>query len=118
MRYNGILYKLSEVLRVIFMPVLMVGAMICLITALGNVSEGQDEESLKQVQDTVKKAVVNCYSIEGAYPATLAYVEDYYGLQIDHEKYDVFYDIFADNIMPEITVIPKQGARSSEDEKD
>ena len=51
--------------------------------------------------------MVNCYAIEGRYPATLEYVEEYYGLQINRERYDVFYEVFADNIMPEITVLSK-----------
>ena len=65
-------------------------------------------ENDKRVEDTIKKAVVNCYAIEGKYPATLTYVEEYYGLQIDRDRYDVFYEVFADNIMPEITVISKK----------
>ena len=35
----------------------------------------------------------------------LLYLEENYGVQIDHDKYNVFYDGFASNIMPEITVI-------------
>ncbi|MCR4955943.1 MAG: hypothetical protein K6A30_04600 [Lachnospiraceae bacterium] len=108
MSRNSIWNHISKVLRTLYMPLVMVVAVVALLVALGNVSEGQDEENLKQVQDTVKKAVVSCYSIEGVYPATLEYVEEYYGLQIDHDRYDVFYEIFADNIMPEITVIRKQ----------
>ena len=50
---------------------------------------------------------MNCYAIEGSYPATIDYVEQHYGLQIDHDRYDVFYEIFAENVMPEITVIEK-----------
>lgn len=94
-------------LRTLFVPLVAVFAVCCLLTAVGNVEAGHSEESEKRVEDTIKKAVVSCYAIEGVYPATLEYIEEYYGLQIDHERYDVFYEIFADNIMPEITVVPK-----------
>ena len=94
-------------LKVVMVPMAAVLAVCCLLTAVGNIEAGHREESEKRVQDTIKKAVVSCYAIEGAYPATLEYVEEYYGLQINHDKYDVFYEIFADNIMPEITVVPK-----------
>ncbi len=93
--------------RTLFVPLVAVAAVCCLLTAVGNVESGHSEESERRVEDTIKKAVVSCYAIEGVYPATLQYVEEYYGLQIDHEKYDVFYEVFADNIMPEITVVPK-----------
>ena len=88
-------------------PVLLLVCVCFILTAVGNVETGQKAESEKRVEDTIKKAVVNCYAIEGRYPATLEYVEDYYGLQINREEYTVFYEVFADNIMPEITVISK-----------
>lgn len=47
---------------------------------------------------------MHCYAIEGQYPESVAYLEENYGLRIDHDRYIVHYDIFADNIMPEITV--------------
>ena len=45
------------------------------------------------------------FAIEGRYPPSVEYLEENYGVQIDHDKYNVFYDGFASNIMPEITVI-------------
>ena len=59
--------------------------------------------------ETLRKAIargcVQCYAIEGRYPPSVEYLEENYGVQIDHDKYNVFYDGFASNIMPEITVI-------------
>lgn len=99
--------KLLTLARYLIMPVLMMAAVYLLLISAGNVNERQQAESLKQMEDTIHKAVLNCYAIEGSYPATIDYVEEHYGLQIDHEKYDVFYEIFAQNIMPEVTVIEK-----------
>ena len=48
-------------------------------------------------------AAVNCYAIEGFYPADLSYLEDNYGLIID-ERYNVFYEVQASNIMPSVSV--------------
>ena len=101
------LKKLSALARYLIMPVLMMAAVYILLISAGNVNERQQAENLKQMEDTIHKAVLNCYAIEGSYPATLDYVEQYYGLQIDHDRYDVFYEVFAQNIMPEITVIEK-----------
>lgn len=101
------LKKLLVLVRYLFMPILMLAAVGILLVSVGNVSEKQQAENLKQIQDSIHKAVLNCYAIEGSYPATLDYVEQRYGLQIDHDRYDVFYEVFAQNIMPEITVIDK-----------
>jgi len=39
------------------------------------------------------------------YPPDVAYLEDNYGVVINHDKYIVHYDVFAGNILPNITVI-------------
>lgn len=102
------LNKLSDLVRYLLMPFFMMAAVGILLVSAGNVSEGQQEESMKQMEDTIQKAVLNCYAIEGNYPPTIEYVEQHYGLQIDHDRYNVFYEIFAQNIMPEITVVENE----------
>lgn len=88
-------------------PILLVICLCFLLVAVGNVESGQRTENAKQVEESIRRAVVNCYATEGRYPATLGYVESYYGLQIDRERYEVFYEVFAENLMPEITVVSK-----------
>ena len=48
---------------------------------------------------------MQCYAIEGRYLPSVEYLEENYRVQIDHNKYNVFYDGFVSNIMPEITVL-------------
>ena len=45
--------------------------------------------------------------LEGSYPETYGYLRDNYGLQIDEDRFIVHYEIFASNIMPDITVIER-----------
>ena len=72
--------------------------------AFGAGSLGFLNRTGQRSQETLRKAItracIQCYAIEGKY------LEENYGIQIDHDKYNVFYDGFASNIMPEITVIP------------
>lgn len=62
------------------------------------------------VQDAVRRAVVTCYAVEGAYPTGLDYLVKNYGLIYDDDHYFVIYDAFASNILPEIRVIEKGAA--------
>lgn len=62
------------------------------------------EQELKLTESALKKAIVQCYAIEGIYPADISYLEENYNLKIDHSKYNVFYDCFSSNIMPEYEV--------------
>lgn len=63
------------------------------------------EETL--VRDAVRKAVVTCYAVEGAYPADLEYLKEHYGLKYNEREYLVSYDAFASNLMPDVRVIRK-----------
>ena len=62
---------------------------------------------MQVVESNIRKAAISCYAIEGAYPQTMDYLEDHYGLQFDHDKYVVEYDIIGSNVMPWIAVAEK-----------
>ena len=82
--------------------------LIWFLGAVGNVSQGRSEEGRQQLENAIRRAAVACYAAEGIYPPTLDYLIEHYGLQINEERYTVFYEIFAENIMPEITVLEKK----------
>lgn len=63
-----------------------------------------DMQNVDLVRQSVKRAAVECYAIEGAYPSDVEYLEENYGIVIDHDKYYVEMDGFASNIMPDIEV--------------
>ena len=83
------------------------GGVYLLVNKVGSAS-GNAETEL--VRDAVRSAVLTCYAVEGAYPASLDYLKDYYGLAYNEEAYRVIYDAFASNIMPSIQVIELGGA--------
>ena len=64
-------------------------------------SEGSDT-----LIKAIRQASVQCYTIEGRYSPSVEYLEENYAVQINRKKYNVFYDGFASNVMPEITIIP------------
>lgn len=66
-----------------------------------------DEEGLRIAQEAIKRAVVSCYALEGVYPATYEDLKAKSGLAIDEDKYIVFYEIFASNIRPSVTVMER-----------
>lgn len=67
----------------------------------------QTREGRQQLEDALRRAAVACYAAEGIYPPTLQYLTQHYGVQINEERYAVFYEVYADNLMPEITVLDK-----------
>ncbi len=75
------------------------------LTGLNSAQEESRLEGLRIVEESVIRSVVTCYAIEGIYPDSIDYLVDNYHLAIDQSKYYIQYEIFASNIMPEITVL-------------
>lgn len=68
-----------------------------------------DQESLAIAQRTIQRAAVQCYALEGAYPADLAYLTERYGVSVDENRFMVDYRYIASNLIPDITVLPLSG---------
>ncbi|MCI9436212.1 MAG: hypothetical protein HFH85_03410 [Lachnospiraceae bacterium] len=70
-------------------------------------ASGQDmeEESIAAMRAAVERSARQCYVVEGAYPPSLTYLEENYGLQINSEDFYIVYDIFASNIPPAVRVV-------------
>lgn len=79
----------------------VIGVFCLAVTEVGTKS---DAEGAKSLQEAIRRATVQCYAIEGRYPSSVDYLVENYGIQIDKEKYAVFYEGFASNVMPDITV--------------
>ena len=69
-----------------------------------------DEEGLRMAEQAVRQAAVSCYALEGAYPASYADLKQRSGVAVDEERSIIFYEIFASNIMPDVTVLERQVA--------
>ena len=78
-----------------------------LYTAIDNAQRESSEESHRILSNAIIRSAVQCYAIEGFYPPHIKYLEDNYGLLVDHDKYFVSYSVFASNIVPEVQVFPK-----------
>ena len=64
-------------------------------------------EQLRMAEESLRRAVITCYALEGRYPPDVDYLREAYGLELQDEKYIVHYHIFAENIMPEFTVLER-----------
>lgn len=96
---------LAGLLRGLLLPVIAAAALLCFAVALNSLDRGRAEENLRQLEEALRRGCVACYAAEGAYPPDLAYLQNHYGVQIDETQYTVHYSIFAENLMPDITVL-------------
>lgn len=77
------------------------------LVAVQNLDSDQGDEAKLQLEDALRRTAVACYASEGVYPPSIEYMEEHYGIQIDKKRYVVHYQVFASNIMPEITILEK-----------
>ena len=56
------------------------------------------------LEETINKSLMRCYILEGRYPMDLEYIKNNYNIKTDSKYYNIYYEAFADNIMPEVQV--------------
>jgi hypothetical protein len=96
----------SGFLRDNFLTLLLfLAVVLVLLYGLSSAAQSSAREGRRIVEESVRRAVVSCYAIEGVYPESLDYLREHYNLHIDQNKYYVRYEVFASNVMPEVTVI-------------
>ena len=100
-RKRGIWRRLGALL----LPLAVVLVLLGFSTALTSLDAGRNEEDKRQLERAIRRGCLACYAAEGVYPPDLDYLRDHYGLQIDEERYTVKYSVFAENLMPDFTVL-------------
>ena len=76
--------------------------------SIARLERGRREEGVRILTESLRRTAVACYAAEGFYPPDVAYMQTHYGLRYDESRYDVHYEIFASNLMPDITVVEKE----------
>ena len=97
-----------EALRWLTLPLGAVLALTVFAGALDSLTAGRSAEDLRQLEEALRRGCVSCYAVEGRYPPDLDHLKERYGVQVDEERYAVAYDIFAPNLMPDITVLERK----------
>lgn len=84
-------------------------AMAAALIGIGiNVTEsGLREQGGVSLRSAILDSAKQCCAIEGAYPPSLSYLEQNYGLVVNRSDYAITYETFADNVMPNVVVVAK-----------
>ena len=92
---------------VFYVPVLFLVILLLFILSFSRLQQGNLEQGRLQLEQAVQRSAVACYAAEGFYPPNVAYMQEHYGLQWNSQRYIIHYEIFASNLMPDITVLCK-----------
>jgi len=108
MKKHKSIFKKSawDFLRAAILPVIFtVAVMVMVVFGLRQTEASSAAEGVRILEDSIRRAVVMCYAIEGRYPESIEYIESNFGIFIDRTRFVVHYRVFASNIMPEVMVI-------------
>ena len=98
---------ISKSVLSILVPVAIFFAVFFLfLPSISSISATTEQEETENLKQAVIRSTIYCYAVEGAYPESLSYLENHYGITYDHSKYIISYDVHASNLMPDIDVIP------------
>jgi len=79
------------------------------LTGLREASSSSAMEGMRIAEESIRRAVINCYASEGMYPPSIDYLREHYGIAIDERRYVIHYQIYGSNLMPDIAVFKVEG---------
>jgi len=92
-------------IRTAALPLVFTIAMLIMIVyGLNQTEISSRAEGIRILEESLFRAAVTCYAIEGRYPPSVAYIEQFYGVHVDRARFAIFYEAFSPNVMPEIVV--------------
>lgn len=81
--------------------------MLFMVKGIYTVDDATLSEQASSLENAIRRSVVQCYVVEGTYPPDLDYLIEHYGITYDADKYYVDYTSIGSNLMPDITIIPR-----------
>ncbi len=91
--------------RRLLLAALLLAAALGLLFAARRAVLDVRAQSVGAIRDAVLESAAQCYAVEGVYPETLSYLEEHYGLVVNHDRYIVTYDAFSTNLPPDVAVL-------------
>ena len=85
--------------------VLIAMVLLLFLQAVTALERGRHRETAQQLEEVLRRTAVSCYAAEGFYPPDVEYMREHYALLYDEKDYIVHYELFASNLMPDITVL-------------
>ena len=86
---------------------IFVALIVAFVLLINNITGKGNGRELEIVRDAVKNAALTCYAVEGMYPDDLNYLIEHYNLSYNKDRYIVYYEPLASNVIPSIKVVER-----------
>ena len=98
--------KHKNISLVIVLLFLVISLTVFLVSA-DNIARGNQSKETEILTSAIDRSLTQCYALEGAYPSSLLYLEENYGLTYDKNHYYIDYLFIGSNLRPDITIIER-----------
>lgn len=99
---------LAFIKNYLFTIILSVAIAVMMVVGFRETAEKRRIQSIQTASDSLMRAIVTCYAIEGCYPESYDYIKENYEICINENKLIVFYSALGSNIMPSFRIIEKR----------
>jgi hypothetical protein len=86
---------------------IFIALIVAFVLLINNITGKGNGRELEIVRDAVKNAALTCYAVEGMYPDDLNYLIEHYNLSYNKDRYIVYYEPLASNVIPSIKVVER-----------
>ncbi len=91
-----------------YLPLAILLAALVLLGATANSLYAENESKQKDILErALNRSITQCYALEGAYPSSIAYLEENYGLTYDKKSFYIDYQYIGSNLRPDTTIIER-----------
>lgn len=97
----------AKSVTILVLLVVIAGMVLYMAGSMNDFASTNTQRQVQAIEQAITTAMLQCYALEGSYPPNLEYLQDHYGVLLDHEKYYYLYEVFAKNVRPSITVTSK-----------
>ena len=96
---------IKRILYYLGLLILFAAVLFFVLTGLSEARLASDSEKVRFAEESIRRAVISAYAIEGKYPTDFEHIQRYYGVFIDHRRFTVHYRVFSPTIMPYFVVL-------------
>lgn len=91
-------------LRYALVTALLAFLVVCVGIGINAYMAAVRERGQAVMRDFVVNAALQCYVVEGAYPTSIDYLREHYGVPSAQDGYHISYEWLGDNIPPSVVV--------------
>lgn len=92
-----------------YLPVLLLVLVLGVFVAFsGTFAQHNLDYEREILENALDRSILQCYALEGAYPVSLSYLEENYGLTYNKEHFFVDYQYIGGNLRPDFTIIERE----------